>query len=192
MHDRALSEVAATAKKAVRGAGYSWGVAEEAAMATHWLCAAGLDGCGALARALSGEGLDSCPVLNGIALADQAAGLILADLNFTDVREPMLLLPFVGHAATRLGRTITMIFDGHEAVTDGGFVTVKQPTFPTFARNVAIQVGGYVTNPLPVCRRVTPSQADWDVLNGFAERTYAPATEQSRQSGAGAGLNDND
>ncbi|MFV1875593.1 hypothetical protein [Nioella sp.] len=29
-------------------------------------------------------------------------------------------------------------------------------------------------------------------LNAFAHRTYAPATEESRLAGAGAGLTDND
>lgn len=49
----ALNEVEATAKNAARGAGYSWGMAEEAAKATRWLCANGIDGCKALARVLA-------------------------------------------------------------------------------------------------------------------------------------------
>ena len=38
-----LNEVAATAKKAARGAGYSWGMAEEAAAAVRWLAACGTE-----------------------------------------------------------------------------------------------------------------------------------------------------
>ncbi|NND22495.1 MAG: DUF3726 domain-containing protein, partial [Silicimonas sp.] len=38
-----LNEVEATAKKAARGAGYPWGLAEEAAKATRWLCAHDID-----------------------------------------------------------------------------------------------------------------------------------------------------
>ena len=49
----ALIEVEATAKKAARGAGHSWGMAEEAARAARWLCAHGIDGVAGLARALA-------------------------------------------------------------------------------------------------------------------------------------------
>ena len=39
-----LNELDAMARKAARGAGYSWGLAEEAGRATRWLAAAGLPG----------------------------------------------------------------------------------------------------------------------------------------------------
>ena len=32
----------------------------------------------------------------------------------------------------------------------------------------------------------------WSILSAFAQRTYAPATENSRLLGAGAGLGDDD
>ena len=38
--------------KAARGAGHSWGIAEEAATAVGWLCAQGLDGTSALLAAI--------------------------------------------------------------------------------------------------------------------------------------------
>ena len=47
-----LNEVGATAKRAARGAGYAWGLAEEASEATRWLCAQGLDGAAQLALLL--------------------------------------------------------------------------------------------------------------------------------------------
>ncbi len=48
-----LNEVEVTSKKATRGAGYSWGLAEEAGKATRWLCAHELNGCGALVALLT-------------------------------------------------------------------------------------------------------------------------------------------
>ncbi|MEL7259121.1 MAG: DUF3726 domain-containing protein, partial [Pseudomonadota bacterium] len=39
-----LNEVESLARKAARGAGYSWGLAEEAGKATRWTCAAGWPG----------------------------------------------------------------------------------------------------------------------------------------------------
>ncbi|MEO1102920.1 MAG: DUF3726 domain-containing protein, partial [Pseudomonadota bacterium] len=48
-----LNEVEALARKATRGAGYSWGMAEEAGKATRWTCAAGWPGANALAHLLT-------------------------------------------------------------------------------------------------------------------------------------------
>ena len=47
-----LNEIESTAKKAARGGGYPWGLAEEAASATRWLHSNDLDGCAALASLL--------------------------------------------------------------------------------------------------------------------------------------------
>jgi len=49
----------------------------------------------------------------------------------------------------------------------------------------------------PVSRGVDDAQIDipdhrWSVLEALAARTYVPATTESRASGAGAGLTDND
>lgn len=41
-------------------------------------------------------------------------------------------------------------------------------------------------------RRVTIDDGLWEQLQGFAARTYVPATDASRLKGAGAGLSDND
>ena len=45
-----LNEIESLCKKAARGAGLSWGLAEEAGKAARWLSAHGLDGPGVLAR----------------------------------------------------------------------------------------------------------------------------------------------
>ena len=50
-----LNEMEATAKRAARGAGYSWGLAEEASKATRWLCTQGLDGAAELAHVLGAD-----------------------------------------------------------------------------------------------------------------------------------------
>ncbi len=48
-----LGEIDALAKKATRGAGYSWGIAEETGKAVRWLCAYGFSGAEALANHLT-------------------------------------------------------------------------------------------------------------------------------------------
>ena len=64
--------------------------------------------------------------------------------------------------------------------------------WPSFSDHTQITLGGQLTTPRPHVTRATPDPVCWDTLNRFAHRTYAPATEESRLLGAGAGLSDND
>jgi len=53
-----LNEIEALAKNAARGTGLPWGLAQEAANATGFLCRFGLDGVGVLAALLAQD--DNC------------------------------------------------------------------------------------------------------------------------------------
>ena len=201
-----LNEVEATAKKAARGAGYSWGLAEEAGKATRWLCAQGLEGCGALAALLqeprhetptrkgavwSGPGA-LCPLITGAALSDFAADLANGPIRLVEVAQPQLLLPFAAGAARHLGAALTLSCDTLTARTDGAGVDLANIPAPPGTSDVTVSVGGAMASTLPNHTRAAPDPAIWAILTGFAARTYAPATDASRRLGAGAGLSDND
>ena len=132
-----LNEVEVTARKAARGAGYPWGLAEEAGRATRWLCAQGLPGCESLAALLDADlaaalqdhmpgSLESpwrgraelCPLGTGAALSDSAARVSGGTLDIADVAQPMLFLPFVAAAARRLETALSLAGPGFTAVTD--------------------------------------------------------------------------
>jgi hypothetical protein len=205
-----LNEMEATAKRATRGAGYSWGQAEEASKAARWLCAQGLDGAGVLARLLT-LGLASdlaahrprkvdhswrgvgelCPLSAGPLLSDSADLLKINPIEMQDVCAPELLLPFAANAARVLQCWVSIEFDGTLAVTDGDHLAVHG-IFPVTARRVTVSQGDAPETLLNRHSRAQPTPGDWDILNRFAHRTYAPATEESRLLGAGAGLSDND
>ncbi|MEX0277492.1 MAG: DUF3726 domain-containing protein [Ruegeria sp.] len=205
-----LNEVEATAKRATRGAGYSWGQAEEAAKATRWLCAQGVDGTAVLADLLQlglasnpqdhrpgqidnlwqGES-DLCPLSAGPLLSDCVHLLKDGPVEMKRVVAPVLLLAFVGHAARLLERSLTVEADGERAVTDGVRLTLSE-TFPMNAKHVTVSFGTAPDGHRNQHTRARPAQDSWDVLNDFARRTYAPATDESRLLGAGAGLSDND
>ncbi|KIC23030.1 MULTISPECIES: DUF3726 domain-containing protein [unclassified Leisingera] len=206
----ALNEVEATAKRAARGAGYDWGLAEEAAKATRWLCAQGLDGSDVLAGLLEAgyavdlsahvpQGLQAewqaaaplCPLVTGAALSDCAARLQAAPLAIGPVSQPAMILPFAAMAARRLAVCVTVEGEGFQAVTDGTGLQCEG-TLPNEAARLTIRAAGSLSNPYPTCTRAEPEEAAWAVLNRFAHKTYAPATEESRRLGAGAGLSDND
>lgn len=201
-----LNEVEAMARKAARGAGYDWGLAEEAGKAARWLCAQGLDGCGTLAALLQeprhatphmAPGLWSapgtlCPLITGAALSDRSAELTAAPIRIAQVAHPQVLLPFAAGAARRLGTTLTLTCDTLTARTDGtGLDMTPAPTLPATC-DVEISRAGRMTATLPQQTRAAPDPAAWNVLAGLAARTYAPATDASRRLGAGAGLSDND
>ena len=205
-----LNEIEATAKRAARGAGYSWGHAEEAGKATRWLCAHGLGGVEALVQLLdlsltsipeahtpeiSGEvwaGQNAlCPLAAGAAVSDCAQQLTKAPISLNNVALPVLILPFAANAAQLLETVVTVEFDGSDITTDGHSLTL--PTaLPDHAQLISVRLGGTLAGPVALQSRATPDQFAWAALNRFAHRTYAPATEESRLRGAGAGLSDND
>lgn len=200
-----LNEVEAVSKRAARGAGLEWGLAEEAGKATRWLCEQGLDGCAALAAVLSGSRARArlpeggewagngllCPIFAGAALSDRAAMLGQGPVQMRHVSNPVLILPFAGLVARMQKRPVTVECDGVSAVTDGR--TLSLPSLlPKEAEKVSVRLGGTVAETRGQSSRAAPDAGTWRALNALAHRTYAPATEESRLLGAGAGLSDND
>jgi len=206
----ALNEVEVTAKKATRGAAYSWGLAEEAAKATRWLCAQGLDGCARLtgllrktdrAAAMAPVSLDDdwqapsgqiCALIAGAALSDCAHRLARGEIRMLNVVAPQMLLPFAAAAARQLNQPVTLSWGDISVTTDGSGLAATDVPATDLAEIVTIRMGGDMGQAVAQCTRSTPDPADWAYLNTLAGRTYAPATEESRLKGAGAGLSDND
>ncbi len=205
-----LNEVEAVAKKAATGTGYPWGLAEEAAKATRWLCKYQLDGVSALAGLLkqvddakvsdraprftsnvwaASEGL-LCPLVAGTVVSDRAH-IVTQDIRFAKLAWPILVLPFAASLAVQTKQTVTVNWEGAEAVTDGASVCFAGEAVPV-ALWAAVRLGGTMDTARTTAARATPKSEDWELVNTFAHRTYAPATEESRQKGAGAGTSDND
>lgn len=213
-----LNEIEALSRKAARGAGLSWGLAEEAGKAARWLVAQGLPGPQVLADLLTrndgkayetlcphdedegrwtARGGTLCPLISGAALCDSASRLAAGEaLHLGRTASPMLLLPYLEAAARIAGREVTVSWES-VSVTCGA-----QDGIPTdqIADLAADMVDAVSVIPGNSCRADTmPATARGDIpeatarqLDAFAQRTYAPETEASRLAGAGAGLTDND
>ena len=205
-----LNETAALAKRAARGAGYPWGLAEEAGWSVRWLCAHGQDGTAVLTRLLQlelGPELDQhrpnrngsiwkgqrrlCPLATGAAVSDFSSSLKWERFELHAIAEPLLLLPFAAAAARRIGTSVKLQSEAACAVVNGCGLELHG-NFETLACRLQLSAGAMSILPGKSRDRATPAQADWDMLNGLANRTYAPATEASRRLGAGAGQTDND
>ena len=206
-----LNEVEALAKKATRGVGYPWGLAEEAAKAIRWLHERDVYGCDALvgllnhrdgtdlsdwspdpgSTGLTSRGRTLCPIVVGSALSDDAERCRTGDLTIGDVAQPIILAPFIGMAARRLNMSLTLSFGDTLAITDGDALEVEPGPNPAVT-TVTIETDRNITRPNQQCSRAQLESGCFDALTRLAQRTYAPATEESRLKGAGAGLSDND
>ncbi len=203
-----LNEVEALARKATRGAGYSWGLAEEAGRAVRWLQAHGLEGAKTLAGLLAEKKAAApsqtgkvwtadtplCPLTCGAALCDLAAEIVEDGLRFGPTRHPLLLAPFAAWAADATLRPLRLTWTGADLSFGTRGVALHGPG-PTSALTEEVEL-----HPLPAPLPGTgPTQTraaldpkTYATLDTLAQRTYAPATEASRLAGAGAGLTDND
>lgn len=207
----ALNEIEATAKRATRGAGYPWGLAEEAAKATRWLCANGYDGAKVLASALT-QNMAShlrdhtplnpkgtwqannalCPLITGAALSDFAFRLTDGPISLRDIVSPALLLPFAAMAARQLDCAVSLECDGFSAILRPHGLSQKG-TCPDHTSAMSVSLCGTATATNALHVRATPDSDAWATLNALAHNTYAPATEESRRLGAGGSeLTDND
>lgn len=204
-----LNEIEAIGKKSARGAGYSWGLAEEAAKNIRWLCARGFDGCGQLAELLRSEtgsadrgvlldgnvwkasGGSLCPIATGASISDMAQDLPDTGWHLIGVDCPMLLIPFLAALSEKTGHPIAMEADGSTVLIENANVAVTG-ALKTYAERVVVQKASDVPTPCPLVTRAHPTDPDWAELQRLAHRTYAPATAASRLKGAGAGETDND
>ncbi|MEM7509112.1 MAG: DUF3726 domain-containing protein [Pseudomonadota bacterium] len=210
-----LNEVEALAKRAARGSGLHWGLAEEAAKGVRWLARFGLPGPALLAdllilndgaahEDLTPSDLDGVwtapagrlsPLIAGAALSDCADQLRHGSLRLGPVSQPMLLAPFAAAAARYLGQGVALRWAGTTLLGDGTVLEISGDQAGATAELVEHVECALADPPAKALTSVERAEVDgqtWARLGVFAARTYAPATEASRLLGAGAGVSDND
>ena len=210
-----LSEVEALALKAARGAGLAWGLAEEAAFATRWLCENGAQGLDLLAQLLhdlppnivgrpptiqgrdwsSGEADNLCPIAAGAALCDHsllAEGPLRAAIKLCRLPTPALILPFAAMAAMQSGTALLVEWPGCSVIVASGarHAVVGGDAMMTY-QPVDVWITAIASVPQMLGRSacMTVSGANKESLDALVHRTYVPASEQSRR-GAGAVASD--
>jgi hypothetical protein len=210
-----LAEIEAMGRKAARGAGHAWGMAEEAGRAARWLSAHGGEGPEALAALLAetdgavachapgaerweAEAGALCAVQLGAALSDIAHEI--ADgrrIETGPVLQPALALGALALAARDIGVAIGVEADGARARLTPQGPVMDPASWPWRAGALTVWPGGKAA--WPDRQRLSPSAASrpvdravWESLGRLAARTHVPATESSRERGAGAGVRDGD
>jgi len=211
-----LNEIEAMSKRAARGAGLAWGLAEEAAKGTRWLAGYGYPSTELLADLLelndrlpaidfsptSLEGIwrapagRMSPLIAGAAMSDCAVRMRDGQvITIEQVSQPLLIVPFASGAALRLGVAVAVEWGDVRLTTDGKQLCVQGTREDVLAAHTDVVrcfAPAEMTTPNAPVMRAEVQENCWARLGAFAHRTYAPATDSSRLLGAGAGLNDND
>ncbi|WP_068311173.1 DUF3726 domain-containing protein [Polycladidibacter hongkongensis] len=211
-----LNEIEAMCKRAARGAGLPWGLCEEAAKGTRWLASFGFSGPDLLVSLLelndklpavdfspvALEGIWRAaagrlnPLIAGASMSDCAVKMELGNIiTMLEVDFPLLVVPFASGAALRLGQPVAVEWQGARLVTNGKELCVQgeaSALLAARAKRVECSAPAQMLSQTRPLHRAIVSDACWTRLAAFSQRTFAPATEASRLSGAGAGLTDND
>lgn len=209
------NEIETLCAKAARGAGLSWGHAEEAGFAAGWLHSQGIDGAAALLAHLQSAAGKAwtdvcprvgvgkwkaprrdpiCPIALGAALSDHCElpeGDLNRELTTGPVDHPVLVIPFLSRIAALLGGAVRVRFDGGEVGVGPDRVsgdTDRLSTLPSAALMMSQSAHSPGGSPSPNYRC---ARATFQALANLALQTTVPPSDRSRAD-AGAGTSDND
>ena len=213
MMDFSLGEFEALAKRAARGAGLSWGMAEETGKAARWLAAFGLPATETLAAYLTryrtesgivvqsevwaAQSSSTCPLAFGAALSDHGAELLKGGpITAQAVGYPLLVLPFVAGICRRENICMSLGVADASVQVNGALMSMHGD-IDALRRETPSDVTCQVIPPFAggyegAAKRCHLSSDDLAALTRLAHRTYAPSSEASRILGAGAGVLDED
>lgn len=179
---RTLNEIESLVLKAARGAGIPLGHDEDLAAAARYLAGTAPEKLGELTAALPGPHVIVTLTDNGTTIADARvamAGPMALDLIICGKKQVCLTnldAPAVFQAMVDLS-----IYNSRlKAVVD------------VDGRDVTLAASDTATAVPPQSGPVDVTDADWETWAIYAAKTYVPASDGSRISGAGAGLTDND
>jgi hypothetical protein len=201
-----LNEIETTVLKAARGAGYGWGLAEEAGAAARWLAQHDLPWAATLGilfaentvRLLGTDRVMSNPLVAGTWICDDFAVDTGTPLNLPAVIAPLWLAAVVGVGGR--GKPVDVVMEWPQAALGtlrgelqhaaGDLANPGPAPVCIRTRHPVGEAVVVARTPLHGGRRV--DEAVWRLLVEYEKRTYVPASLHSREMGAGAGTSDND
>ena len=202
---KSLSEIDTVSKRSSRAAGYSWGIAEEVGKNIRLLEIFSLPGIKNLNSFLNekkniklvnlkliteennANNLQYCPVIAGVNFLDQIKTLqILNEIKFKKISYPMLFLPFVSRASEIVGKRILLKLDDKEFL-----MSFNNYIYSNFSKKEIIKIAENVSIKI-LENEDSFSDNEWKELYKISEETFVEESESLKQSGAGAGLSDND
>jgi hypothetical protein len=202
---KSLSEIDTVSKRASRAAGYTWGIAEEVGKNIRLLEFFSLPGIKNLNAFLNNkkniklENLSLitednktnhsqyCPVIVGVNFLDQIKTLEnLSEINFKNIAYPILFLPFVSRASEIVGKRILLKLDEKEFL-----MNFNNCIYSNFSKQEIVNTAERVSIKI-LKNEDSFSENEWKELYKLSEETFVEENESLKNSGAGAGLTDND
>jgi len=202
---RSLSEIDTVSKRSSRAAGYSWGISEEIGKNIRLLEMFSLPGIKNLndfykkKKDLKLEELTLikeknetskskfCPIIAGVSFLDQIGNLKnINKIKFTNIAYPILFLPFVSRASEVIGKRIHLKLDDKEFI-----MNFNNSISYNFFKSEIIELSEVISINI-LENKDTFSEIEWKELYKLSEDTFVEENESLKQSGAGAGLTDND
>ena len=202
---RSLSEIDTVSKRSSRAAGYSWGISEEIGKNIRLMEMFSLPGIKNLndfykkKKDLKLEELTLikeknetsktkfCPIIAGVSFLDQVGNLKnINEIQFTNIAYPILFLPFVSRASEVIGKRIHLKLDNKEFI-----MNFNNSISYNFFKSEIIELSEVISINI-LENKDTFSEIEWKELYKLSENTFVEENESLKQSGAGAGLTDND
>ena len=202
---KSLSEIDTVSKRASRASGFDWGIAEEIGKNIRMLEMLGMPGIKNLnyyykirnkknfekIQLINEENrktqLEYCPIVAGVNFLDQVRSLENFDeIKFKNVAFPILFLPFVSRASEVVGKKILLKIDNRDFL-----LNYNNSIYSNSLNDGIVMVGNNIV--IKFLNNIDSfKDIEWKELYKLSENTFVEENDSLKQSGAGAGLTDND
>ena len=202
---KSLSEIDTVSKRATRGAGFDWGIAEEVGKNIRMLEMLGIAGIknlnhyykikvkknfekiNLIDKENKSNKLEYCPIIAGVSFLDQVRSLeSLSEIKFENIAFPILFLPFVSRASEIVGRKILLKVDNRT------FLLNYNTSIYSNSLNEGVTTIGNKVVVKFLENQDSFEENESKELYTLSEKTFVEENESLKQSAAGAGLTDND
>ena len=198
-----FNELKSISKGAARGAGFDWGIAEEVSFAAVWLAKNGFNAAEIILNYLENESIyppssskednwenlkgDLDPIITGVALLDLN---ISTTIILKNIFSPILIVPFI----SQLEQNMSLEGNSFSFYVGRDLLVTQSINLPDRLDILHLSKAPKIKEKrhFSISKRCIVNSNAWRKLEELTFRTYAPATEESRILGAGAGLSDND
>ena len=201
---RSFSEIETAVKRATRGIGFSWGVAEEVGKNIRLLEMFGLPGfknINQYFKVLRNQDFEKististinnskslyCPIKMWLNFFDQS--IYLKDANNIQINNlcfPLLFIPFLSRTSEIIGKRIFLKIDNKEFLFN-----FNQAVYSNYLSGDIVEKGEKTELKFMENNNLF-SEEEWSELYKLSEDTLVEETDELKQSAAGAGLTDND
>ena len=201
---RSFSEIDTVVKRATKGVGFNWGVAEEVGKNIKLLemfVLPGLKNLNDYFNSLKSKKFQNltfisnhnqskipyCPIISGISFLDQVNELKeLINIKIENMSYPILFLPFLSRASEVIGKKISFKFDENIFLFNFNQNIYSNYFSNKILKNAKLTEINFIEN------NNTFSQEEWDNLYKLSTNTFVEESDELKKSAAGAGLTDND